>query len=152
MEALLGWTYEGPMMAFVEDLADSKREALRERIHEAQELIREIRDAFGLRPDRIPKSAWIAGRLAHLWVYAEECQSRYLRGYGEVTPELAARLDPPVRRLAELMLAMQRLAREGQVGEPVGEEPFSADRVRPWHPRSLRASPRARGSPREARP
>jgi len=119
MEALLGWTYEGPTVSFVHDLTDTKRQGLRECVSQARDLIREIRDSFELRPDRIPKSAWIAGRLAHLWVYAEECQSRYLRKYGEVAPGVAPRLDPVARRLGELLLAMQRLARQGPVGAPL---------------------------------
>ena len=120
MEELLGWTYEGALVSFVEDLGDSQRQELQARIHEGRELIQGLRDALALRPDQIPKSSWIVGHLAHLWVVAEECQSRYLRGYGEVAPDLPAHLDPPVQRLAELLLAMQRLARESPVREPAG--------------------------------
>jgi hypothetical protein len=119
IEKLLGWTYEGELVAFEDDLDESKRQALRARLREARRLIREVRDVFGLRPDRIAKSRWIAGHLAPLWVVAEECQSRYLRGYGEVAPALPMRLDPAVRELAELLLVMQRLARAGSAEEPV---------------------------------
>jgi hypothetical protein len=123
MEKLLVWTYEGALVSFVEDLGDSQRQELRTRIDEARGLVRELRDALGLRPDQIPKSSWFAGHLAHLWVVAEECQSRYLRGYGEVAPDLPAHLDTTVRRLAEILLALQRLARAGPVREPAGESP-----------------------------
>jgi hypothetical protein len=121
IEELLGWTYEGLLASIVEDLGDSKREQLRARIHQARGLISGLREALGLRPERVPKSGWIAGHLAHLWVIAEECQSRYLRGYGAVAPGLAEIVDPPARRLAELLLAMQRITREGRVEEPVGD-------------------------------
>lgn len=119
IETLLRWTYEGVMTTFEEDVGDSAQRELRERIAEARELIGRMARTFGLEREVISKSRWIGAHLVQLWVVTEECQSRYLRAYGEVTPDLAAVVDPAARPLGELLLSMQRIARGAPIGASV---------------------------------
>lgn len=107
IEQLLHETYQGVMVSFEDDVAASKGARLEHGIAEARQLLRELQATLGLAPERISKRRWIGGHLLLLAVVAEECQSRHLRGYGNVGPELAAWLDPRAGRLAELLLAMQ---------------------------------------------
>jgi len=111
-EALLGWTYSGTLKRFDDDLGDSAHRQLRAGIDEAREMIRGLASTLGLEAEVTRKSRSMVGRMAHLWVVAQECQSRYLRGYGDVAPELPAVVDPVARRLAELFLSMERIASE----------------------------------------
>jgi hypothetical protein len=101
---------------FVDDLDEGARHQLRHAIAEARTVIGELRAAFGLERESVSTSRWIAGQLPRLWVAAEECQARYLRGYGPVPPGLAEQLDPKARRLAELLVDMFTIARGRAVG------------------------------------
>jgi hypothetical protein len=109
MERLLGWTYRGALLSFDDDLDESARAALRSGIEEACEQLRAWTRRFHLQPEVIPKSRWIVGHLVQLWVVTEECQTPHLRGYGQVTPELAEQVDAAARRLGALLLDMQRV-------------------------------------------
>jgi hypothetical protein len=120
IEKLLSWTYEGAMVCFVDDLQESSRQRLRDDIGTGRRLIEQLRDTLGLHGERIAKSRWIAGHLVPLWVVAEECQSRYLRGYGPVTRELPPLVDPLARRLGELLIAMATQARPDLAGSSAG--------------------------------
>ena len=60
--------------------------------------------------------------LMTLWVIAEECQSRHLRGYGELGREVSAVVDPLARRLGELMLRMATDVKHG-AGSPARGAP-----------------------------
>jgi hypothetical protein len=97
-------------VSVLDDISDVAHVRLLQHIERARGLIREAHETFGLEPERIPKSRWIAARLGIQSVNAEECESRYLAGFGEVTPELRRRLDPLARRLSELLLEMQHIA------------------------------------------
>lgn len=108
-EVLLAWTYHGVTLSFDDDLSDPVRHGLQTGIGEARKLIQELRDTLELPLERISKSRWVGGHFATLWVAAEECQSRYLRGYGEVGPDIPAVIDPLARRLVEILV---RLAAE----------------------------------------
>jgi hypothetical protein len=110
MERLLGWTYRGVLVSFDDDLDESARAALRSGIQEVCKQLREWTRLFHLRPEVVPKSRWIVGHLTELWVVTEECQTPHLRGYGQVTPELAEQVDPAARQLGDLLLDMQRIA------------------------------------------
>ncbi len=109
IEQLLALAYDGVLVFFVDDLTPVVCQRLREHIQAARERIRAFRDSFGLEPECIAKSRWIGGRVPGLWVMAVECQPRHLRGYGDVTPEAATRLDPLALQLAETLYAMEAL-------------------------------------------
>lgn len=110
VEQLLAAAYEGVMVSVVDDLSDAAHVRLLQRIDLARAVIREAHDTFALEPERLPKSRWIAAQLGLQSVDAEECEARHLAGYGEVTPELARRLDPLARRLSDLLFEMQQIA------------------------------------------
>lgn len=119
IETLLGWTYKGVMTTFDDDVDVSARQELRSKIGEARELIGSLARTFGLEREVISKSRWIGGHVVQLWVVTEECQSRYLRAYGEVAPDLPAAVDPAARQLGELLLSMQRIARGAPIDPSV---------------------------------
>lgn len=117
IEKLLGWTYRGVAVWFVDDLSDPVRQRLQSGIDEARGLIRGLHENLGCPAEEMAKSRWIGGRLTTLWVVAEECQSRYLRGYGEVGADVPAVIDPLARRLGRLMLGMAAEVRTGAGGD-----------------------------------
>jgi hypothetical protein len=117
VEQLLGWTYQGVMFSFVNDLAETTRAELQRRLDEARRRILALRDRLDLRPETITKSCWIAGEAVHLWVLTEEGKSRYLHGYGQVDPRLPALLDPTMTELGDVMLDLQSIARTAR-GRP----------------------------------
>ncbi|HZU68762.1 MAG TPA: hypothetical protein VFA09_15900 [Ktedonobacteraceae bacterium] len=67
----------------------------------------------------------IMGEFTLLWCDVEDIRPRKLRAYGEVHPQLQAVLDPPLKRLIELLLAVDGVAsgtlEPGHV-QPSGEE------------------------------
>jgi hypothetical protein len=118
IETLLDRTREGLLATYEDDLPGSAHRRLHDRIDEARAIIRGLASTLGLEPVIAWKSRWIIGHLVLLWVATEECQSRYLRAYGDVAPDLPALVDPMARRLGEALLSMQDVAREaaGQAG------------------------------------
>ncbi|HXJ78148.1 MAG TPA: hypothetical protein VMS64_05640 [Candidatus Methylomirabilis sp.] len=112
IETLLDRTREGLLATYEDDLPDSAHRRLHDRIDEARAMIRGLASTLGLEPVIAWKSHWIIGHLALLWVATEECQSRYLRAYGDVAPDLPALVDPMAHRLGEVLLAMQDMAHE----------------------------------------
>lgn len=106
IEALMASDGAGILVSFANDLGEARRSSLHDRIHAARTLIRELRDALALLSETIPKSRWIAGHAIQLWVVTEESLSGRLRGYGAVVPELSHILDPRLRALGDLLLAM----------------------------------------------
>jgi hypothetical protein len=111
IETVLGWRREGVLTTFDDDLRDAVHRELRTCMDEARELIGGLARTLQLEPEMIRKSRWISGHVVQLWVVTEECQSRALRAYGEVGPDLPAVVDPVVQRLGEILLSMQRIAR-----------------------------------------
>jgi hypothetical protein len=106
VETLIGSTYAGVLTRFDDDLGDSAQRELRAQISQARDTIRDLSSPLGLEAEVVRKSRWICGHLAQLWVVAQECQSRYLHGYGPVAADLPALVDPPMRRIEALLLAM----------------------------------------------
>jgi hypothetical protein len=112
-ERLLEWTYRGVTVSFADDLPNAVRQGLQSGIDEARGLIRGLYENVGFPAEEMAKSRWISGRLTTLWVVAEEWQSRYLPGYGEIGSDVPAVIDPPARRLGELLLQMAAEVRAG---------------------------------------
>jgi len=117
VETLIESTYSGVLTRFDDDLGDSAQRELRTQISQARDTIRTLASTHGLETEVVRKSRWICGHLAQLWVVAQECESRYLHGYGPVAAHLSALVDPPIRQIEALLLAMLRTVRDG-AGDP----------------------------------
>jgi hypothetical protein len=75
--------------------------------------IAEMRREFALPPDWQPSLARKISAVAEVWIArVEDLRGRRLRGYGEVSAALKARLDPHVDRLAALLRQLAEAARK----------------------------------------
>jgi hypothetical protein len=110
------------------ELSEERRTQIRTRIEQVFEGLRRIQGELGLRPREVSSLGVIRAYLSELWVSLVETRGRYLRGYGEVSPELEAYLD---RRVDELELQVNEIRRL------VEETPKhkDADRPAPGPPR-----------------
>lgn len=90
------------------DLPPSRREALRQRAHEARKLLLDARDRLGLKATEVRASCDVWSRCCGFRDTLTELDAKHLQGYGELPPEsaeymndLAARLVSAIDRLAE---------------------------------------------------
>jgi hypothetical protein len=73
----------------------------------------DLRARLGLPPDRGPALARRVAATAEVWaVRVEDLRARRLRAYGEVHPDLAATLDPPLDALRRALVALADAAGE----------------------------------------
>jgi hypothetical protein len=72
-----------------------------------------LRKRLGLPPDRGPALARRVAATAEVWaVRVEDLRAQRLRGYGDVHPDLAATLDPPLDELRRALVALADAASE----------------------------------------
>lgn len=72
-----------------------------------------LRDRLGLPPERGPALARRVAATAEVWaVRVEDLRARRLRAYGDVHPDLAAMLDPPLDELRRALVALADAASE----------------------------------------
>lgn len=73
----------------------------------------DLRARLGLPPDRGPALARRVAATAEVWaVRVDDLRARRLRAYGEVHPDLAATLDPPLDALRGALVALADAAGE----------------------------------------
>jgi hypothetical protein len=113
VESLLARNYDGALISFFDDLGEAGHHEFQRSISEARRLIRDLGDAFDLPHERLSNSRRLIGPLSQLWAVAAECRSHQLRGFGLVADGLSSRLDPPVRRLTDVLRGLQRLVPSG---------------------------------------
>lgn len=107
-EILLAGPQEGLLSRTVTELSDDQVVVARRLIGALRDEIGAVAREFGLLPDEQNSRREIVGRLAIAWEGLEEARSTKLGRYGAVGPALAARLDPHIDRLVELVLALER--------------------------------------------
>jgi hypothetical protein len=93
-----------------DDLTDGERHALHDA---ALELVREanrLAEIFDLETQENSVRASLSGAFTVLWSDIEDSGPKRLVGYGPVSPEVRALLEPEIRRLARLSLRMAQLA------------------------------------------
>lgn len=72
-----------------------------------------LRERLGLPPDRGPALARRVAATADVWaVRVEDLRARRLRAYGDIHPDLAATLDPPLDELRRALVALADAAGE----------------------------------------
>jgi hypothetical protein len=86
---------------------------VRRLIEEAREAAGAVRDGMRLPPDRGPTLRRRVAAAAEVWaVRVEDLRVSRLKAYGDVHPGLAARLDPLLDRLRQILLALADAAGE----------------------------------------
>lgn len=84
-------------------LSTTDKKELRSRIKNLRNAIVQLRDDLDLAPDRPSTAQLIVGQATILWEMLAELNSSGLHGYGAVSPQLAAYLDPIGENLAQQM-------------------------------------------------
>ncbi len=90
-------------------LSATEKKELQTRINNVREIIMRLRDDLNLEPTRPSIAQLIAGQATVLWEMLAELNSSSLRGYGTVSPQLAAYLDPLGESLTQQMHEVSRL-------------------------------------------
>jgi hypothetical protein len=99
----------GAMYRQQNTLSALQKTQLRARIAKLRELIVRLRDDLQLEPDRPTTAQLIIGQATILWEMLAELNSSSLQGYGAVSPELAAYIDPLGEDLTREMHEISRL-------------------------------------------
>ncbi len=96
---------------------DQKTELLSEISH-MREVLQELKDGFGLETETEDVSRKIWGACESFWEVLVETTSRYLKRYGEPSPQLSEYLDPRVEALIQHLRNLTGVA--GSKGTPPG--------------------------------
>lgn len=94
------------------ELSPAERTRIRTLIADILAGLRRTRSELGLQPLEGSSLGIIRAYLSELWVSLVETRGRYLAGYGEVPPNLAAYLDRRVDELESLVNEIRRLTEE----------------------------------------
>jgi hypothetical protein len=90
-------------------LSAAQKTELRIRIAKLRKLMTRLRDDLELEPDKPTTSQLIVGQATVLWEMLAELNSSSLRGYGAVSAEWAAYIDPLGEALTREMHEISRL-------------------------------------------
>jgi hypothetical protein len=107
---LAGRCHEGVMFEITSDLTPEQTETLLALISEARSHIRSLRDRLGLAVQYQDIRRWLVSSFGILWTILEDSHAAKLRGFGGVSPDLAAQLDPELDRLIEIVNRVKSLA------------------------------------------
>ena len=89
-----GQVPSGVMYQPQDTLSAAAKKELRTRIKKMRELIVRLRDDLKLAPARPRTTSLIVGQATVLWEMLAELNSSSLHGYGTVSPQFAAYIDP----------------------------------------------------------
>jgi len=85
----------------INNLTPDQRIALLNEVERMQGRLREVREALHLECHAEGAVDSIRSHTTSMWIYLVELGGKYLRGYGEPSPEFLAFLDPRVRELLQ---------------------------------------------------
>jgi hypothetical protein len=108
-EALLdieGALAEPPVLAmtiYEDDVPRSVRVGIRDRIAQLRDEIRAVKERYALEPQIISNRRRISAKLTLLSIDLTEATSRYMRAYGEVTPDEQGPLDSQIIKLIDIV-------------------------------------------------
>lgn len=94
-----GRSSESALFRETNSLSPEQRRIIAAEAAAIEERLAEIRDGLGLFERERDAASDIAARCSLLWESLCELDTKHLRGYGEVPPELSAYLDPHVEDL-----------------------------------------------------
>ncbi|HEY6293220.1 MAG TPA: hypothetical protein VI455_16835 [Terriglobia bacterium] len=110
------------------ELSQDRRDRVRTLIGEVLEGLGRIRQELGLQPEEVSSLGVMRAYLSELWVSLVETRGRYLRGYGEVAPELEHYLDDRIAGLESRVNEIRRLV-EGPPRTPKADPTPGGDRA-----------------------
>ena len=99
----------GVMYQQRDTLSTGKKKELQTRIANLREIMLRLRDDLDLAAVRPSTSQLIIGESTVLWEMFAELNSTSLQGYGTVSPQLAAYIDPIGRTLSDQINEISRL-------------------------------------------
>lgn len=111
LEREADWPEEkGRLYVLHNSLRDQARQnVLRELTAQARSEINKLADFFNLTSASEDRAYLLRGELIIMWEGLVEKESKYLRGFGKVNPNLAQVLDPSIEYLVQLVLQMQAI-------------------------------------------
>lgn len=123
LRVVVSWIdgFEGVFYGAPAELAEEERAHARTVIAEVLGGLKRVREDLGLERQQMSSRGIMRAYLSELWVSLVETRSRYLRGYGEVPPELAEYLDHRVSELETQVAEIRRLVEI--VGRPESHSP-----------------------------
>ncbi len=105
-ELARGRRREGMMFREENDLSSAQRGELASSVSRLRRIMDQMRRRLDLEPEAVSARTETRAQCAGLWEVLIETSSRYLRGYGQVPPELAryvdARIDGLITELHEI--------------------------------------------------
>jgi hypothetical protein len=125
--------FEGIFYGAPAELPEEQRVRARTLIGEVLCGLDRIRQELGMERQQMSSVGVIRAYLSELWVSLVETRSRYLRGYGEVPPELADYLDRRVDELESRVKELRRLVEASgklESGGSAGSEASDLSRTR----------------------
>ena len=93
------------------DLSPEVRRRLRKEISDLRALLRETQKELGLQPERPAASHLIWVACSALWEHLVELETRYLKAYGPVPPDLAGPHDARMRDISARVQHISKMAR-----------------------------------------
>jgi len=99
------------------ELSEERRQRVRALIGEVLAGLDRIRRELGLQPEEVSALGVMRAYLSELWVSLVETRGRYLRGYGQVPPDLEHYLDDRIGGLESQVNEIRRLV-DGAAKDP----------------------------------
>ncbi len=99
----------GSMFETCSDLTYDEKEKLLRLLAQARQVIGELRDRFGLAPQRHDVRHWLLGHFSILWNILHDSHAEKLKGFGEVANDLSPQLDPQIDQLIEIVSSVRSL-------------------------------------------
>ena len=106
-----GGTAKGPLYKERDDLDEDQKQALVAQIAAACATLAEMREVLGLKQQEASVTKLIGSQCDWFWEFLVQLESKQLNRYGEVSPHLAAYLDPKVKLLIEHVDEISSIAR-----------------------------------------
>lgn len=102
----------GEMFKLINDLTDEQREGVISLVNQGRAEIRASRDQFNLEVKHEYLHRMMAGHLSIFWTILEDCRAANLQGFGGVSPNLAAELDPKIESLVHIVNSLKSVVIE----------------------------------------
>lgn len=100
----------GRLYALTNDLTSGEIRDLLKLAQEVDNIVIELDERFGFQREVRPISHVVRAELSLLWEALEDNKAEKLHRFGEIDPHLRQVLDPPLERLVQLILTMERIA------------------------------------------
>lgn len=108
-QLLNGDAPRGEMFEVIIDLTDDQKEKVLNLLKEGHREIRASRDQFNLEIKREYIHRMMAAHLSICWTILEDCRAAKLEGFGGVSPDLAAELDPKIETLIHVVNSLKSI-------------------------------------------